>query len=552
VKYCNDASSGTHVDVIGERCIDCGECVDACKHDARIYDDDMTRFLNTPHDNLVFICDPSLIATWGKQYRQILHFLKKNLKGTAVYDGSFGAELSSMAMTEYMREHKGPVIAAACPVISAYICQYQPDLVPMLAPVVSPMLAMACYLRTVKKFNGEIALLSPCTGLTSDIGSSDLEGLVQYNITFKSLQNYMQNRKVNLSSLKHDTFEPLYAELGMYASEEGGYSNMLVRNGAVERQDIYQLSGIKSAVDYLATLKDDIEAGIELPALIDLTSCKEGCHGSSSAVNSRSENEIRQLYRERFTAVTKKTGTGEKYMKYLRLFYKNMGNVDFTREYKQIKCSFDGEGVTDDELTVIYESMDKQEKRDFQNCPACGYETCRGMAVAISGDLNSKDNCYFHVNETLERKIAGTEHLLEKINGSISNLEQTMTTIKIIFAEINNSFSITHDALTNVSKSNEILVTLSHNFNPIVEAITGISDQTHLLSLNAAIEAARAGVAGKGFAIVAQEVDKLSSQTSAEVEKITPMVKNLLDKISQINTRGEMVLHDLKICQGCI
>jgi methyl-accepting chemotaxis protein len=104
---------------------------------------------------------------------------------------------------------------------------------------------------------------------------------------------------------------------------------------------------------------------------------------------------------------------------------------------------------------------------------------------------------------------------------------------------------MTYDTLININKSNEILVKLSMNFTPIVESITDISDQTHLLSLNAAIEAARAGTAGKGFAIVAHEVDILSSKASEEVEKITPMVKDLILKITRINKHGEVVIQDL-------
>jgi iron only hydrogenase large subunit-like protein/archaellum component FlaC len=546
VKYCNNASSGSHVAVDYDRCIACGDCVDACSHSARIYRDGMSDFLNTPHDDLVFICDPSLIATWGKQYRQVIHFLKKNLKGKVVYDGSFGAELASMATTAYMRGYADPLILSHCPVMTRYVRQYRPELIPNLSPVLHPLLALARYLRDDRGFTGEIALLSPCIALSEEIRDPDLEGLVQYNITFKSLSDYIENRKVDISSLKHDTFEPLYAEMGIMASEAGGFSKLLVRNGTITEREIYTISGVTKAVKYVDRLKVDMDDKVSIPRIIDLSSCTDGCHESASADNARSENEIRQLYRERFDVMTRKTGTGEKYLKYLRLFYKNLGKVDFLRAYKPIKCSFTGEDIEGEELTPVLERMGKVEKRDFKDCPSCGYETCRAMAVAVKGDLNVIENCYFYVNETLEMKITGTLQLLEKINSSISNLEQTMTTIKIIFAEINNSFSITHDALTNVSKSNEILVTLSQNFNPIVEAITAISDQTHLLSLNAAIEAARAGTAGKGFAIVAQEVDKLSSQTSAEVEKITPMVKNLLDKINQINTRGEMVLHDLK------
>ncbi|ABO49160.1 methyl-accepting chemotaxis sensory transducer [Desulforamulus reducens MI-1] len=101
-------------------------------------------------------------------------------------------------------------------------------------------------------------------------------------------------------------------------------------------------------------------------------------------------------------------------------------------------------------------------------------------------------------------------------------------------AQINNL----KESVSTVSESVKILHERSQNIGKIIDVITQIADQTNLLALNAAIEAARAGEQGKGFAVVADEVRKLAEQSANAA-------KDIKDLILRIQRRVDTVLNDM-------
>ena len=508
------------VKVDSTQCIACGACIETCQHGSRSYADDTEQFLADLQAGvpISMFAAPANRAN-GENWGRLLTWLKQ--KGVRkIYDVSLGADICTWAHIRYIqREAPKAVITQPCPAIVNYILIHNNNLIPYLSPIHSPMLCTAIYMRKYQGINDKIAALSPCIAKAHEFEETHY---VDYNVTLNKLYEYIENNHISLP-MQESGFDHADSSLGCLYSMPGGLKeNVEFYLGKALRIDKSE----GQSIVYKALMEFSEQNTDNLPAIFDVLNCAEGCNMGTGCVHERSAFEVNTIMDNARRSVLNNHNQTDhdrlfsEYDESLRLSdfirrYTSRKNRTFEPSYEQIEEAFN---LLDKETDTA---------RKF-NCSACGADTCSDMAKQIASGFNIPTNCIQKMRADVHNEHTA---VLELSATNISNIEEILgdiSKIKGLSDTISSSVSSVNDAIGKYSK--------------MASEIESIAMQINIISLNASIEAARAGQHGKAFAVVAEEIRRLansSKKTVSETEQITEQtagsikgINSMVDEIS--------------------
>ena len=378
--------------VINERCIGCGYCVTVCSQNAKTYISDLDKVHNLIHskDKVVAIVAPSFPASFDSNPNKFLSALRK-LGFDLVCETAFGADLISALYKKKIDANQNKVIISSpCPAVFTFIEKYRDRLVPNLARLVSPMIAMGRYLKTNLGKETKVVFIGPCIAKKAEYQEEEVSGAVDAVLTFEEIKSAFKKEDIDIDSLEESYFDPPHANLGKAYPLAGGLLKTANIPGDVLEKEVIVVEG----KDKFLEIIDELNNNQINAKFIDILFCQGCIRGPAidSDLNYYSRREKVINYIESNINKTDKAVWKSNIY--------NSRNIDFTREFvykNQLRPV-----PSEERIIEILRATGKYTKQDELNCGACGYNTCRNYALAIAQGLAEDEMCLPYLIYKLE------------------------------------------------------------------------------------------------------------------------------------------------------
>lgn len=394
--------------VISERCISCGHCLKVCSQNAKLIKSDIEITLDDilTAGNAVAIIAPSFPASFTDDYSKIPAALR-SLGFSKASEASFGADLISRLYAAEVSGNDGrTIISSACPAVYNYIEKYFEELLPRLAKIVSPMIAMGRYLKDSLGSDTKVVFVGPCVAKKSEYMDCEVSDAIDAVLTFGELKTIFKNKGIVLSNLEDEEFDPPHALMGKAFPLAGGLLKTADLSTDILEREIIVCEGKDKVLEII----DELSNGTINAKIVDILFC-EGCI-SGPAIDSKLNYYSRRQKVIKY--INETINTADKQIWKSVLF--NSRKLDLTRKFNS--RSQRKPMPSDEKISEILARSNKHTVSDELNCTACGYKSCREYVVAIAKGLAEEEMCLPFLIEKLEKAYSDLQSTQEQLHSA--------------------------------------------------------------------------------------------------------------------------------------
>lgn len=379
-----------HAQIIRDLCVFCGLCTEICPQNAKTFDSDINyvKMMIARGDNVVVSLDPSYkgILRYNEDGQVVSALLK--LGFSQVRETAEGAAFVTQEYRKLIDEGKMEnIITTACPVVNYMVEKHYPDLVPYLAPVISPMVAHG---KMIKKYWGKetkVVFIGPCLAKKAEAEIDPRnKGAVDAVIEFMELEEWLMEEGIDLHQCDEKPFanpDPMVNQL--YGVNRGILRSVIAYGGLGKYLDI-TVHGRQNCKDLLHSM----QKGYIKNTFVELNAC-DGVCVNGPGVNTKLGFRFKARMDIEMSAVLK-----------VPEFNCTMCEEELRTKY--VPRPANEKMPSEEEIQEALKTVGRRNNKTEFNCGACGYDTCREKAIAICQGKAEPAMCQLRTYEVMQSK----------------------------------------------------------------------------------------------------------------------------------------------------
>lgn len=375
VRYCEVKAimvKDGRAEILPDNCILCGRCLQICPQSAKtlVSDLKMVQDMIEAGERVVISLAPSYMGllkyhTIGQVRSALMQLGFEDVRET-----SEGAALVTVEYAKLLEEGRMEnIITTCCPSVNELIEKYYPELIPQLAPVVSPMIAHGMMIKKQLGDDVKVVFLGPCIAKKKEAQDPRHNRYIDAVLNFNDINRWLRDEEIEITECEDMPFTHMDPKINrLYPVTNGVVNSVLATEKEKDHYRKFYVHGESNCIDLCKSLiRGDIKG-----CFIEMNMCAGGCiKGPTVHDQSVSRFKVKLDMEEQITrepvaeAVTAP-----------KLEEVSLHKVFINQTPKDPV-------PTQEEIRKILMMTGKTRPEDELNCGACGYPTCREKAIAV-------------------------------------------------------------------------------------------------------------------------------------------------------------------------